>query len=59
MALLGRVSFRLDDSVYVEPGLGRTLQALLECGMNVLLDGPQGSGKTVLSQRIRCLAGTS
>lgn len=49
---LSQVTFRLDDSLYVEPLLAKKLQALLESGMNVLLDGPQGSGKTVLSQVI-------
>lgn len=49
---LSQVTFRLDDSLYVEPILAKKLQALLESGMNVLLDGPQGSGKTVLSRKI-------
>jgi nitric oxide reductase NorQ protein len=49
---LSQVTFRLDDSLYVDPLLAKKLQALLESGMNVLLDGPQGSGKTVLSQKI-------
>jgi len=49
---LSQVTFRLDDSLYVDPILAKKLQALLECGMNILLDGPQGSGKTVLSQKI-------
>ena len=49
---LSQVTFRLDDSMYVDPILSKKLQALLECGMNILLDGPQGSGKTVLSRKI-------
>lgn len=49
---LRQVTFRLDDSLYVEPLLAKKLQALLESGMNILLDGPQGSGKTVLSRKI-------
>ncbi len=49
---LSRVTFRLDDSIWVEPTLGKKLHALLESGMNILLDGPQGSGKTVLSRKI-------
>ena len=49
---LSQVTFRLDDSLYVEPMLAKKLQALIESGMNILLDGPQGSGKTVLSRKI-------
>lgn len=49
---LSQVTFRLDDSLYVEPLLAKKLQALLESGLNILLDGPQGSGKTVLSRKI-------
>lgn len=49
---LGQVKFRLDDSHYINPLLSKKLQALLECGLNILLDGPQGSGKTVLSHKI-------
>jgi len=49
---LSKVAFRLDDSLYIEPMLAKKLQALLESGMNILLDGPQGSGKTVLAQKI-------
>ena len=49
---LGQVTFRLDDSLYVEPILAKKLQALIESGLNILLDGPQGSGKTVLSRKI-------
>lgn len=49
---MGAVDFRIDESVYVDPILEKKLQALLENGMNILLDGPQGSGKTVLSKKI-------
>ncbi|MFH1277623.1 MAG: MoxR family ATPase [Candidatus Eisenbacteria bacterium] len=49
---LGNVTFKLDDTLYVDPVLSKKLQALLECGMNILLDGPQGSGKTVLSRMV-------
>lgn len=49
---LRQITFRLDDSLYVDPLLAKKLQALLESGMNILLDGPQGSGKTVLSRKI-------
>jgi len=47
---LSHITFRLDDDLYVDPLLAKKLQALLENGMNILLDGPQGSGKTVLSR---------
>lgn len=49
---VSQVTFRLDDSLYVDPVLSKKLQALLESGLNILLDGPQGSGKTVLSRKI-------
>lgn len=49
---LSQVTFRLDDGLYVDPILAKKLQALLESGMNILLDGPQGSGKTVLSRMV-------
>lgn len=49
---LSQVTFRLDDSMWVEPLLALKLQALIESGLNILLDGPQGSGKTVLSRKI-------
>ena len=44
--------FQIDETMYVDPLQLRKLQALLECGMNILLDGPQGSGKTVLSRKV-------
>ncbi len=49
---LSQIRFRIDDSLYVDPILSKKLQALLESGMNILLDGPQGSGKTVLAEKI-------
>jgi nitric oxide reductase NorQ protein len=49
---LSQITFRLDDSLYVEPLLAKKLHALLESGLNILLDGPQGSGKTVLSRKV-------
>jgi len=49
---LGLVTFKIDDSLYVDPLVKKKLQALLECGLNILLDGPQGCGKTVLSRKI-------
>jgi nitric oxide reductase NorQ protein len=40
------------DGVYLDPVVSRKLQILLESGLNILLDGPQGCGKTVLARRI-------
>ncbi len=49
---LSQVRFALDDGIYVDRMLALKLQALLESGLNILLDGPQGCGKTVLSRKI-------
>ncbi len=43
--------FRI-DGVYLDPIVGKKLQVLLESGLNILLDGPQGCGKTVLAKSI-------
>ena len=40
------------EGVWVDPVVGRKLQVLLESGLNILLDGPQGCGKTVLARAI-------
>lgn len=40
------------EGVYLDPMISRKLQILLESGLNILLDGPQGSGKTVLAKAI-------
>ena len=40
------------DGVYVDPIVSTKLQVLLESGLNILLDGPQGCGKTVLARAI-------
>jgi nitric oxide reductase NorQ protein len=38
--------------VWVDPIVSKKLQVLLEGGLNILLDGPQGCGKTVLARSI-------
>jgi MoxR-like ATPase len=43
--------FRI-EGVYLEPVIAKKLQVLLESGLNILLDGPQGCGKTVLARSI-------
>ncbi|MGE0494762.1 MAG: AAA family ATPase [Vulcanimicrobiota bacterium] len=40
------------EGVYLDPIVSRKLQVLLESGLNILLDGPQGCGKTVLARTI-------
>lgn len=46
-----QLDFRL-EGVYLDPVVSRKLQVALESGLNILLDGPQGCGKTVLAQAI-------
>ncbi|QDU96882.1 AAA family ATPase [Lignipirellula cremea] len=45
------LDFRI-EGMYVDPLVSRKLQILLESGLNILLDGPQGCGKTVLARRL-------
>ena len=40
------------EGVYLDPMVARKLQVALESGLNILLDGPQGCGKTVLARTI-------
>jgi MoxR-like ATPase len=40
------------EGVYLDPLVTKKLQVLLESGLNILLDGPQGCGKTVLARSI-------
>ncbi len=40
------------EGIYLDPVVSRKLQVLLESGLNILLDGPQGSGKTTLARAI-------
>ena len=48
---IGRAPFRI-EGVYLDPVVSKKLQVLLEAGLNILLDGPQGCGKTVLARSI-------
>lgn len=48
---VGRAPFRI-EGVYLDPIVSKKLQVLLEAGLNILLDGPQGCGKTVLARSI-------
>jgi MoxR-like ATPase len=43
--------FRL-EGVWLDPVVSKKIQVLLESGLNILLDGPQGCGKTVVARAI-------
>ena len=57
VSYVGDVSFQLGEDFFIHSALAKTLQALLESGKNILLDGPQGSGKTVLSRLVATALG--
>lgn len=48
---VGAGTFKI-EGVYLDPVVSKKLQVALECGLNILLDGPQGCGKTVLARSI-------
>jgi len=51
VALERTLPFRL-EGIWLDPIVSKRLQILLESGLNVLLDGPQGCGKTVIAKAI-------
>src|SRR5262249_1882938 len=48
---VGAAPFRI-ESVWLDPVVSKKLQVLLTSGLNILLDGPQGCGKTVLARSL-------
>jgi len=48
---MGPAPFRI-EGVWLDPVVSKKLQILLQSGLNILLDGPQGCGKTVLARSI-------
>jgi MoxR-like ATPase len=48
---VARAPFRI-EGMYLDPVVSKKLQVLLTSGLNILLDGPQGCGKTVLARSI-------
>jgi len=48
---VSRAPFRI-EGMYLDPIVSKKLQVLLSSGLNILLDGPQGCGKTVLARAI-------
>lgn len=52
----GPAPFKL-KGVYLDPMVSKKLQVLLQSGLNILLDGPQGCGKTVLARTIATTLG--
>jgi len=51
VAFVQLLPFKL-EGVYLDPIASGKLQILLESGLNILLDGPQGCGKTVLAKAV-------
>jgi len=49
---LGLADFDLSAGVYVEPVLLRQFEILLCSGRSILLEGPQGTGKTTISREL-------
>jgi len=52
VSFLGLVNFEVQDSVYIDPVLLRQFEILLCSGRSILLEGPQGTGKTTVSREL-------
>src|SRR5205085_8262988 len=52
VSFLGLVEFDLAAGIYVDPGLLRQFEILLCSGRSILLEGPQGAGKTTISREL-------
>jgi nitric oxide reductase NorQ protein len=52
VSFLGLVDFDLASGVYVDPVLLKQFEILLCSGRSILLEGPQGTGKTTISREL-------
>ena len=52
VAFLGMVEFDLASDIYVDPMLLKQFEILLCSGRSILLEGPQGTGKTTISREL-------
>ncbi len=52
VSYLGLADFNLKKDVYIEPGLLLQFEILLCSGRSILLEGPQGAGKTTVARAL-------